>query len=243
MSEMNEFGYQQPDQARPAVDYSQYLKRTFVQMAAGLGITAVVAWLCYYSLISGGIVYKAIVAVPYISLFLLAAELIVAIVFSARLMKMKASTVTILFYVYAFLTGISFSVLPLAYGIDNMFIAFGFAAGLFACMAVIGYTTKMDLTSLRPLLYAGLFVLIAATVVGIFINLAMLDMIICYVGIIIFMGLTAFDMQKMKQMYIDFAADGETTNKISTFCAMQLYLDFINMFLYILRLLGSRNKN
>ena len=93
------------------------------------------------------------------------------------------------------------------------------------------------------MLYAGLFVLIAATVVGIFINLAMLDMIICYVGIIIFMGLTAFDMQKMKQMYIDFAADGGTTNKISTFCAMQLYLDFINMFLYILRLLGSRNKN
>ena len=243
MSEMNEYGYQQPGQTKPVVDYSQYLKRTFVQMAAGLGITAVVAWLCYYSLISGGIVYKAIVAVPYISLFLLAAELIVAIVFSARLMKMKASTVTILFYVYAFLTGLSFSVLPLAYGIDNMFIAFGFAAGLFACMAVIGYTTKMDLTSLRPLLYAGLFVLIAATVVGIFINLAMLDMIICYVGIIIFMGLTAFDMQKMTQMYIDFAADGGTTNKISTFCAMQLYLDFINMFLYILRLLGSRNKN
>lgn len=245
MSEMHDSNFmnEAPQNVEKTYDYNSYLKQTFLKMTIALGITSLVAWLCYRSLISGGIVYNVVVGFPYISLVLLAAQLVVAIILSAKLMKMKPMTVSILFYTYAFLTGLSFSILPLAYGVDNVFMAFGFAAGLFACMAIIGYTTKIDLTKWQPLLYVGLGILVIATIIGMFINLGVVDMIICYVGIGIFMGLTAFDMQKMKQYYVAYGDNAVITNKMSTYCAMQLYLDFINLFLYILRLLGGRSKS
>jgi len=241
MSDLNNFNVE-PTMMAGRMDYRDYLRRTFTQMAAGLGITAVVAWLCYTSLINGGLVYHVLEGFPFITVIMLVAQLAVVIVMSSRIMKLQPGTVTMLFYGYAVLTGMTFSLLPLAYGVSNVFIAFAYAAGLFGCMAIIGYTTKADLSRLSTVLYAGLFMLVIAGIVRIFVDMTAIETIICFVGIFIFMGLTAYDMQKMKALYGQ-CTDPAMAAKLSTYSALQLYLDFINLFLYIVRLLGgSRDR-
>ena len=220
------------------VSLSQHLTRTFLWMTAGLAVTAVVAFLTLYS----GL-WITIYSFSLAPLVLLVAQLGVVIFLTGKLAKMQPSTAKLLFLAYSALTGITFSILPLAYGFSTMFIAFGFTALMFGSMAVIGMTTKKDLSGLGPILLAGLVTMIVISIIGWFINLDGISMILNYVMIGIFLGLTAYDMQKMRAMYYACEAEPEMLDKISIYSALDLYLDFINIFLYVLRILGRSQKN
>ena len=217
------------------VSLSQHLTHTFLWMTAGLAVTAVVA---FVTLFSG--LWMTIYSFSLAPFVLLIAQLGVVIYLTGKLAKMQPSTAKILFLAYSALTGVTFSILPLAYGLSTMFIAFGFTALMFGSMAVIGMTTKRDL---GPILMAGLITMIVITIVGWFINLDAISMMMNYIMIGLFLGLTAYDMQKMRAMYYACESEPEMLDKISIYSALDLYLDFINIFLYVLRILGRSSKN
>lgn len=220
------------------VTLSQHMTRSFLWMAGGLAVTALVSFVVLYS----GL-WITIFSVPYSPFILLIAQLGVVIYLSGKLAKMKPATAQMLFMAYAVLTGVNFSILPIAYGLSNIFIAFGFTAVLFVCLAVIGLTTRKDLSGLGPMLLAGLITMILVSVVGYFINLGTFEMVINYIMIGIFLGLIAYDVQKMRALYFACEGDSAMLSKISIYSAFDLYLDFINIFLYILRILGRNSRN
>lgn len=220
------------------VSLSQHLTNTFLWMTAGLAVTAVVA---FVTLFSG--LWMTIYSFSLAPFVLLIAQLGVVIFLTGKLAKMQPSTAKILFLAYSALTGVTFSILPLAYGLSTMFIAFGFTALMFGSMAVIGMTTKRDLSGLGPILMAGLITMIVITIVGWFINLDAISMVMNYIMIGLFLGLTAYDMRKMRAMYYACESEPEMLDKISIYSALDLYLDFINIFLYVLRILGRSSKN
>jgi hypothetical protein len=145
-----------------------------------------------------------------------------------------------LFLAYAACTGISLSVILLRYEPATVAKAFGSAAGLFGLMAVVGFTTKTDLTSLGRILLMGLLALIVAMIVNFFMQSSGFDYLISIIGVAIFTGLTAYDVQMIKRISAE--SDGsESYMKMSVIAALNLYLDFINMFLFLLRIFGRRN--
>ena len=166
----------------------------------------------------------------------------VALVFalSAALNRLSLSVATLLFVVYSVLNGVMFSSIFLVYTMSSVANVFFITAGTFAAMAAYGYFTKSDLTTLSKYLFMALIGLLIATVVNIFVGSSMLSLVISYAGVLIFVGLTAYDSQKIKQMLAQQVDADETAQKIALFGALTLYLDFINLFLYLLRLLGNR---
>ncbi len=224
-------------------DYRTYLGSIFTQMSLGLLLTAVMAYLCYASLIRGGIVYRIMVQFPYAALILIVAELAVAIGMHAAFRKLSAAAVKGLFYLYAALTGISFAFIFIAYDLGTVFMAFAISAAFFASMAYIGYRTEMDLSGFRPYLFGGLIAVIVGSVIALLFRLPALDLFITYAGLAIFIGITAYDMQKVKNLYYAADIDEEDARKLGTYGAMELYLDFINIFLRVLRILGNRRRN
>lgn len=217
---------------------SRHMMHTFLWMTAGLAVTALVAAV---TLLSG--LWITIFSIPFASIILVVAELGVVIALTSRLDRMQVSTARILFLAYSVLTGITFSVLPLVYGISTMFIAFGFTALMFGSMAVIGMTTQKDLSGLGPILMTGLITMIIMTVVGWFIDLSAIEMVLNYVMVGLFLALTAYDMQKMRAIYYSFEGDEMMLSKLSIYSALDLYLDFVNIFLYVLRILARNSKN
>ena len=132
------------------------------------------------------------------------------------------------------------SVVFLAYSMASIATVFFITAGTFAAMAFIGYTTKTDLTSVGKIVLMALIGLIIATVVNVFVKSTMFDIILSYVGVLIFVGLTAYDSQKIKQMLLQAPDAGEGAQKVALLGALSLYLDFINLFIYLLRIFGRR---
>ena len=184
------------------------------------------------------------VEVPWFIFVLLIGELVVAIVFTARLKKMQPMTANILFYVYAALTGFSLSTVGLAYDVSTVFEAFLFAAVLFASCVVIGHTTRVDLSKFSGILIGGLIALVLVSLLEIFVfHNTGLNLIISYVGVVLFLFITAWDMQKIKAYYAQLDGYQDMKSKMAVYSAFQLYLDFINIFLYVLRILGSRSRN
>ena len=176
-----------------------------------------------------------------IFIILILAELGMVFWISAGINKMQASTATALFIAYAVLNGITLSFIFLAYSMGSIAMTFAVTAGTFGVMALIGTTTKKDLTSMGNLLFMALIGLIIASIVNWFWANSTLYWIVTYAGVLIFVGLTAFDAQKIKNMYIAAGTDdSETVRKIAVLGALTLYLDFINLFLYLLRIFGGR---
>ena len=216
-----------------------YLTRVFTIMGIGLGVTAVIAFALFAWLSTGGIALLGSWGFMG-TILLVVAQLGITIALSRGITKYSTQTCTILFYVYCALTGITFSILPFAYDVGTLFTAFAFAAVLFISCAVIGHTTKVDLTRFQGLLLGGLLALILMSVLSLFIPAFQgMNLIIGYIGLILFLILTAFDIQKIKQYYYG-VGEGEIKDNLAIFGAFQLYLDFINIFLYILRILGNR---
>lgn len=173
---------------------------------------------------------------------LLFGELGLVLWISAGINKMTASTATALFILYAAVNGLTLSFIFIAYSVQAIAITFAVTAGTFAAMAVIGTVTKKDLTSLGNLLFMALIGLIIASIVNIFWTNGTLYWICTYAGVLIFVGLTAYDANRIKQMYLEMGTDNpETVRKVAVLGALALYLDFINLFLYLLRIFGRRD--
>lgn len=174
-------------------------------------------------------------AMPWV---LMLAEVGIVMYLSARINSISFGTAVSLFGVYSVLNGVVLSVILLLYDLGTIYAAFFATAGTFAVMSIIGYTTKKDLSGLGGILFMGVIGLIIASLVNMFMHNDTLTSIITYAGVFIFVGLTAYDTQKIKVMLSH--SYGVDQRKIGLLGALSLYLDFINLFLYILRLLGSR---
>ena len=171
----------------------------------------------------------------------LIAEVALVWYLSARIYKMSFTTATILFIVYSILNGVTLSILLLVYTASSIATTFFVTAGTFGTMAIFGYITKKDLTRIGSLCIMGVIGIIIASLVNLFLQNSMMDMVISYIGVLLFVGLTAYDSQKIKRLLSgDDIEVNEVTQKIALMGAMTLYLDFIILFIYLLRILGDR---
>lgn len=250
MSEPNSF-YQNEPATSPFAEgaryetLERYVAKTFLWMFLGLLTTFAVAFGLAMNSLSdpaGSIVY-GLFSVPYMTLILQVAELGVVFYLSARISRMAAGTATALFFVYAVLNGIVFSSYFIVYDLMSLIFCFAAAAVYFGVMAAFGYLTKKDLSGWGRMLGAGLIAMLIISVLGLFIGFGMFEIVVCGLGILLFLAITAYDTQKIKAYYYEFSGDEEMAHKASIFGALNLYLDFINLFLYIIRLLGKRRND
>lgn len=165
-------------------------------------------------------------------------ELILVIVLSARVMKMKPTTAKICFLLYSFVSGLTFASIFVVYNLNSIMIIFLITALLFGVMSLIGYKTNVDLTSIGTYLLFGLIAAIIVSLVNLFIGSTMLELIISVVCVLIFIGITAYDVQKIKAL----EDSGLPEDNLAVYGALDLYLDFINLFLHLLSIFG-RNDN
>ena len=171
---------------------------------------------------------------------LIIAEFGLVVAISAAINKLSLTTATLLFILYSVINGATLSFIFAIYTMSSIASVFFITAGTFAVMAVIGYTTKKDLTSMGKILFMALIGIIIATVVNIFLKSTGVEMIVSYLGVLIFVGLTAYDSQKIKQMLLTAPDAGEGAQKLALLGALSLYLDFVNLFIYLLRIFGRR---
>ena len=174
----------------------------------------------------------------WISMF---SPLALVFIMSMGLQKLSVKTLLAIFLIYSTLTGISLSTIFSVYNISSIATTFFISSITFGTMAIAGYTTKTDLTKMGSLLFMGLIGIVIASVVNIFLGNGMLDIIISIVGVLVFTGLTAYDVQKIKEIGMSVEHGSETGQKLMIMGALTLYLDFINLFLMLLRLFGNRD--
>ena len=224
--------------AEPTMSASDYMTRTYRWMALGLLVTFAAAFV------------TATTPLFYVvnSLYLLftIAELALVFVLSARVQNMSVGAARGVFLGYALLNGMVLSYYFLAFEVGTLVLAFLATSLYFGLMAVYGTTTHKDLSGWGPKLMMGLFALIITGFVGMLFGMSFLTTVLySAVGLVVFMLLTAYDTQKLSQMFSYYAYDGELAEKASIYGALTLYLDFINIFLYVVRLLGmnSRRRN
>ena len=217
---------------------NQYMTRTFVWMFAGLLVTFAVGV---------GTLYSPLVNILFNSglyLLLCIAELVMVVVLSARIEKLRPSTATSLFFGYAVLNGINLSVIFVAYAFSTLVLAFLVGALYFGIMALYGSRTQKDLSSWGPMLSGALITLIVVGLLGgllmFFVPglISTFDLLLCAASLVVFMAFTAYDVQKLKYYYSYFGGDAAMLHKSSIIGALSLYLDYINIFLYVLRILG-----
>lgn len=217
----------------------QYTAKTFLWMMLGLLVTFGVAAFGYITDLTW-VMYRDI---PALNLILLAATLIISVTMVHRIEKMSVGAAIALFVVFSALFGITLSVYMYVFRMTSFIMIFLLTAVYFGALAAYGYVTKRDLSGIRPILFSGLIFLIIFGVLSMFIpGLQMFDRIVCLIGIATFLGYTAYDTQRIRAFYNYYAASPEMLAKASIFSALQLYLDFLNLFLYLLRFLGSKRN-
>jgi len=217
----------------------QYTAKTFLWMVLGLLVTFGVAVGCW---LTNATIY-AIVYIPYVHLIVLIATLVISFTMVRRLEKMAVGTAIGLFVLFSALFGFTLSIYLLAFHVTSVVLCFLLTAVYFGALAAYGFLTKRDLSNLRTILFSGLIFLIIFGLLSMFIpGLQMFDRVVCMIGIAVFLGYTAYDTQKIRAYYNYYSASPEMLAKASIFSALQLYLDFINLFLYLLRFLGNRRS-
>ncbi len=214
----------------------EFVRKVYGWMATGLFITGIMAMLTVQS----QAMLELIFGNKMVFYGLLIAQLGLVIWLSARIAAMSATTATMIFVGYSALTGVTLSSVFLLYTASSLSSTFLVSAGTFGVMCAYGWTTKRDLTSMGGFLAMGLIGMIIASVVNIFLNNSTIYWITTYIGIFIFVGLTAYDTQKIKAMSVVALEGGEAEQKGAILGALRLYLDFINLFLLLLRVLGKR---
>lgn len=212
------------------------MRKVYVWMSLALIITGITA----YGVASSPGLITAFYTNQMLMWGVVIAEFALVFALSSALNRLSLSVATLLFVVYSVLNGVMFSSIFLVYTMSSVANVFFITAGTFAAMAAYGYFTKSNLTTLGKYLLMALIGLVIATVVNIFVGSSMLSLVISYAGVLIFVGLTAYDSQKIKQMLAQQVDADETAQKVALLGALTLYLDFINLFLYLLRLLGNR---
>jgi FtsH-binding integral membrane protein len=212
--------------------------RIYAWMCAALAITAAVAY--YVAITPSVFIFIHKNPISLIVLFLLQLGLVVAI--SSFINKLNLATAIGLFILYSISMGMMLSVVFMLYTLGSIFSTFIVTSVMFGAMAVYGYVTKTDLTSMGSILFMGLIGIILAGLINLWFKSPAFDFVISGIGVLIFTLLTAYDVQKLKNMVQELSADRETTSKIAIVGALTLYLDFINLFLFLLRLLGRQKE-
>lgn len=227
----------QRDQAQ--IQVNEFIRSVYNWMAIGLALTGFVA----YYVSQNETLYNLILGNRLIFFGLIIAELALVFSISARVHKMQASTATGLFVLYAALNGATLSMIFLAYTRSSITSTFFICAATFVTCSIYGMTTKRDLTSMGGFLMMGLFGIIIASVVNMFVRSTGMAMIISYIGVFVFIGLTAYDTQQLKAMALTQPAGLEAgvVRKGAILGALKLYLDFINLFLMLLQIFGRRD--
>ena len=237
--------YQTRAQSSPAIDAGlrQYMLTVYNYMASGLAITGIVAFIFFQYTVtldsSGQIIQMAAFYSSPIMWIIALAPLGVVMYMSFGIRNMSASRAQTMFWVFSFLMGLSLSTLFIAFTYASIARVFFITAATFGAMSIYGYTTKRDLTGLGSFLFMGLIGIIIASIVNIFLGWETLYFGISVIGVLIFVGLTAYDTQKIKNMYMAYDS-GEVAAKKAIMGALTLYLDFINLFIMLLRLFGQR---
>lgn len=211
------------------------MRKVYLWMTLALVITGFTA----FGIASNPGIAYAIVTNRLLFWGLIIAEFGLVIGISGAINRLSAVTATLLFVLYSIVNGATLSVIFMAYTMSSIASVFFITAGLFGVMAFIGYTTKTDLTSIGKILFMALIGIILATIVNLFVGSSMLNMIVSYVGVVIFTGLTAYDSQKIKNMLYNAESMDEGMQKIALLGSLTLYLDFINLFLMLLRIFGG----
>lgn len=223
---------------------SRYTAKTFLLMFLGLMVTFLTA-IFFTETRRGYLLFvDAMTFIPAFHLILMIAELAVVLGMTAFLHKISTGTATLFFFLYSVLTGVTFATIFLYYDLVTLVLVFAATSLYFGGMAVFGLVTHMDLSRMRSILVGGLIFLILMNLLMFFIpGLQVADQILCTVGVVIFLAYTAYDAQKIRSFYNAYQTDGDMLKKASIYSALQLYLDFINMFLYLLRIFGKRSRN
>lgn len=218
---------------------SLYMRQVYQWMTAGLAVTTVVA----YAVASSPAVQAAIFGNTIVLILLIVAQFGLVIALSAAVHKMSGGTATGLFLLYSAVTGATLSSIFVVYPIASIANAFLVTTGTFLAMSVYGTVTKRDLTAMGSFLFMGLIGIVIASLVNIFLKSSMMDFIISCLGVLIFTGLTAYDTQKLRQFGENAPLeDGTAVRRGAILGALTLYLDFINLFLMMLRLFGGNRE-
>jgi len=220
------------------IQVNEFIRSVYNWMAIGLGLTGLVAF--YVS--NSETMLKLIFGNRLIFFGLIIGELALVFSISSRVHKMKASTATSLFMLYAALNGATLSAIFLVYTKSSIASTFFVCAATFVASSIYGMVTKRDLTSMGQFMFMGLIGIVIASVVNLFVRSSGVSLIVSYIGVIVFVGLTAYDTQKLRAMAMaqPDGLDGATLRKGAILGALTLYLDFINLFLMLLRIMGSR---
>ena len=218
---------------------NSFIRSVYNWMAVGLALTGIVAFYVGHN----ESITRMIFGNRIIFFALIIGELVLVFTLSARISKLNASTATGMFLLYSFLNGITLSFIFLVYTSSSIVSTFFICSMTFVASSIYGMVTNKDLTSMGNFMAMGLIGIIIATVVNIFLKSSGMSMIISYVGVIVFVGLTAYDTQKLKAMAVSIPAGMDTgaVRKGAIMGALTLYLDFINLFLMLLRILGNRD--
>lgn len=211
------------------------MRKVFVWMTLALAITGLTA----YGVATSPAILSLIFSSKVTFFGLIIAEFALVFAISGAINRLSLSTATLLFILYSVINGATLSTIFFAFSVATIGKVFFITAGTFGAMALVGYTTKTDLTSMGKLLFMALLGIIIASVVNMFVASSGLDLILSYVGVLVFVGLTAYDTQKIKQMCQAAPDAGESAQKLALIGALSLYLDFINLFLYLLRIFGN----
>ena len=220
-----------------ALSFPALMSKVYLWMTLALAVTGMTA---YYVASSPAILY-AIVSnqIAFWGLFI--GELVLVFVLSSRIMSLSFVTASLMFVIYSIMNGVFFSFILLAYTEQSIATTFLITAGTFGAMSLFGFVTKRDLSAMGRILFMLLVGLLIATVVNIFMKVEGLALILNYAGVVIFVGLTAYDTQSIKQMLQEHG-DKEGAEKIALLGSLSLYLDFINLFIYLLRFFGESRK-
>ncbi len=234
--ERDEF-YRQIDQLEGRrIAVPALIRKVYTWMAMALAITGITA----YGVSVSPNLLNLIFGSKMAFFGLIIAELAVVIILSSRLHKLSLTSATLMFVGYSVLNGVTLASIFLVYTMSSIASTFFICAATFAVMSAYGALTKTDLSSMGKLMFMVLIGLIIATVVNLFVASSGLDLIISYVGVLVFVGLTAWDTQKIKAMLSEADYMDESAQKIALIGALSLYLDFVNLFLYLLRIFGAR---
>lgn len=233
--EINYGALSREQQLNSSLAFPVLMRKVYLWMSLALVITGFTAYYVATSETLLSIIYGNPIAMWGVML----APVVLVIILSAGIQKLSLAASTLIFVLYSVLMGASLSSIFLVYELGSITQTFFITAATFGVMALYGYTTKKDLTSWGRLLFMALIGLIIASLVNIFVGNSMMDMVISCVGVLVFVGLTAYDSQKIKEMLMQAPDASENMQKLALMGALSLYLDFINLFIYLLRFFGN----
>ena len=235
-NELNFQGLQAERQWDVSEAFPVLMRKVYVWMTLALAITGFTA----YGVATSPGILQMIYGNSWMMWGLIIAEFALVIGVSAAINRISLTMATLMFILYSVINGALLSSIFLIYTASSIATVFFITAGTFGTMALFGYTTKTDLSSMGKILFMALIGLVIATVVNLFIKSSGFTLILSYVGVLIFVGLTAWDTQKIKQMLLQAPDAGEGAQKLALLGALTLYLDFVNLFIYLLRIFGNR---